>query len=557
MKRPKLIARRKFISLAAAGSSGLALGSPLLTRGLALSDGQNQPQVYAEATSSTKSPYTDLNLTSPPAARTDRSIAVLWNRSANGGAINYDVHLDGKFVATTQYTDFTFDDLSPGIEYEVSVRINGEGSTILQSDTLRVVTKQQPRIFEVTHYGAVGDGKTLNTNAIQATIAACGAGDLVRIPKGVFLSGAIYLKSDITLLVDEGAVLLGSADTKDYPLMQYRWEGREKTCYASLINTPAADGKRWQDITIMGTGTINANGSALRKVQLHEANGAPGRAVCIRNTDRVYLNGVTVRQSPAWCVHLIFCSDASVNGVSIHTKYDESGAKYVGISNGDGLDPDSCRNVFIFNSHIASQDDCIAVKSGRDAEGRAVGIPTENVRITHCRFTSGFGVAMGSEMAGGVRNVLVEDCVFENTFSIASVKAPRGRGNVIENITYRNCTLTNTSTEHHDSKWFRGAIYVDQLYGVDFPDPLAAKQKDEGTSVIRDLLFQNITLDTVGGNAIYLAGLPESPLENVRLDNVIATGEHGFIAYNVRELKMDRVAVEARNGSAMQFVNVR
>ena len=492
----------------------------------------------------------------PPAARTDRSVAVLWNRSAGSGATNYDVHLEGKFVATTPHTDFTFDDLAPGREYEVSVRSKNEGATALQSATLRVKTKQASRIFDVTQYGAVGDGKTLNTQAIQAAIAASGVGDLVRIPKGVFLSGAIFLKSDMTLLVDENAVLMGSADTKDYPLMQYRWEGREKTCYASLINTPAADGKRWRNIAIIGAGTINANGSALRKAELHEAKGAPGRAVCIRDTDGVYLRGVTVRQSPAWCVHLIYCADVSVNGVSIHTKYDESGAKYAAIVNGDGLDPDSCKNVFIFNSHIASEDDCIALKSGRDAEGRAVGIPTENVRISHCRFTSGFGVAMGSEMAGGLRNVLVEDCVFENTFSFASVKAPRGRGSVIENITYRNCTHTNSSQEHHDSKWFRGALYVDQFYGVDSPDPLVEKPKDEGTSIIRNLLFQNITLDTVGGNAIYLAGLPESPLVNVRLDNMTATGEHGFIAYNVRELKLDRVSVEARNGSAMRFVNV-
>lgn len=338
--------------------------------------------------------------------------------------------------------------------------------------------------------------------------------------------------------------------------MQYRWEGQERTCYASLINTPAAGGKRWKNITIMGSGTINANGAALRKAELHEAKGAPGHAVCIRDTDGVYLHGITVRQSPAWCVHLIYCADVSINAVGIHTKYDESGAKYAGIVNGDGLDPDSCRNVFIFNSHIASEDDCIALKSGRDAEGRAVGLPTENVRISNCRFTSGFGVAMGSEMAGGLRNVLVSDCVFENTFSFASVKAPRGRGSVIENITYRDCSHSNANEEHRDSKWFRGALYVDQFYGVDSPDLSLAKQKDQGTSIIRNLLFQNITLDAVGGTAIYLAGLPESPLKNVHLDNVTAIGEHGFIAYNARGLSLNHVSVEARKGVAMRFVNV-
>jgi len=152
---------------------------------------------------------------------------------------------------------------------------------------------------------------------------------------------------------------------------------------------------------------------------------------------------------------------------------------------------------------------------------------------------------------------LVEDCVFKDTFSIASVKAPRGRGSVIENITCRDCTHTNESAEHHDSKWFRGALYVDQFYGVDDANPLDEKPKDDGTSLIHDVLFENITLDTVSGNAIYLAGLPESPLEDIRLENVTATGEHGFFAYNVRGLSLDRVSVEARNGTSMRFVNVR
>jgi exo-poly-alpha-galacturonosidase len=550
LKQKSLIGRRTFISLAAAASPALALCSSSKASSLPA------PQTQPNETAAAESPLSGLQLICPLAARTSSSIAVLWNKLAGAGAQSYDVHLDGKLVANTKFTDFTLTNLSAGKTYEISLRAKGEGSALVPSHTIRVATKPQLQVVDITTYGALGDGKTLNTKFIQAAIQACGVGGVVRIPKGVFLSGALYLKSDMTLLVEEGAVLLGSPNTRDYPLMQYRWEGLEKKCYASLINTPEANGARWHDITIMGPGTINANGSLLRKAELAEAAGPPGRAVCIRDTDSVYLYGVTVRQSPAWCVHLIYCSDVSVNGVSIHTKYDELGAKYAGIQNGDGLDPDSCRDVFIFDTHIASQDDCIALKSGRDAEGRAVGIPTENVRISRCRFTSGFGVAVGSEMAGGVRNVLVEDCVFEDTFSIASIKAPRGRGNVLENITYRDCTLSNKSTEHRDSKWFRGALYVDQFYGEEAADPSVAKKKDEGTSVIRNVLFQNITLNTVGGNAIYLAGLPESCLDNIRLDRVNATGEHGFIAYNLRRLTLNHVSVEALEGKAMQFVNV-
>jgi polygalacturonase len=164
---------------------------------------------------------------------------------------------------------------------------------------------------------------------------------------------------------------------------------------------------------------------------------------------------------------------------------------------------------------------------------------------------------MGSEMSGGLRNVLVEDCVFQNTFSLASVKAIRGRGGVIENIAYRDCALTNKNPDIHDSRYFRGALYVDQFYGDARFDPQKPQPKDQTTPLIRNVLFQNIAVDTIGGNAIYLTGLPESPLEDIRFENVTAIGQHGFIAANVRGLLLDNVSVNARDGTAMRFVNVR
>jgi polygalacturonase len=504
-----------------------------------------------------KSEPAGLALMSPPAAQTADSIAVLWDKPAGVSVEGYDVYLGHTLMATTKNTDYTLQGLAAAQEYEVSVRARVEAGKPLQSNPVRIATKSQPTIFDVTTYGAAGDGKTLNTRAIQAAIDACSPGGIVWVPAGVFLCGAIFLKSEMTLHLAKDAMLLGSLDTKDYPLMKYRFEGRETNCYASLVNTPVASGARWRDIIINGPGTINANGSTLRKQEKAEAAGKLGRAVCIRDTDGVYLQGITVRQSPFWCVHLVYCTGVSVNGVSIHTRYDEAGKPYPGMVNGDGLDPDSCRDVFIFDCLIASQDDCISLKSGRDEEGRAVGIPTENVRISHCHFTHGFGVAMGSEMAGGLRNVLVEDCVFQDTFSLASVKAIRGRGNVIENITYRDCTLTNQNQEVHDSQYSRGALYVDQFYGAAKFDPHQARPKDESTPTIRNVLFQNIKLDTVAGNAIYLTGLPENPLENIRLENVTAVGKHGFIANNVNGLILNNVSVEARDGTAMRFDNVK
>ena len=491
---------------AATASAGLALTPSLLTADPG--ESFSQPAKSGSASgSSASSGSAGLALMSPPAAQTADSIAVLWDKPAGVSVEDYDVYLGSILVTTTKHADYTFQGLDAAREYEISVRARVAVGSPLKSDTVRIATNPRTQVFDITKFGAAGDGKTLNTRAIQAVIDACGAGGVVRVPAGVFLSGAIFLKSDMTLHLDEGAVLLGSPDPKDYPVMKYRSEGKEKPCYASLINTPDAKGTRWRNITIAGSGTINGNGTVLRQEEMSEKAAERGRVICIRDTDGLYLQGVTIRQSPFWCVHPIYCNGVTVNGVSIHTKYDEAGHPYPGMVNGDGLDPDSCRNVFIFNCHIASEDDCIALKSGRDAEGRAVGIPTENVRISHCLFTSGFGVAMGSEMSGGVKNVLVEDCVFQDTFSIGSVKAIRGRGSMVENITYSDCTLTNQNQKTQDSRWFRGALYVDQFYGDAKPDLSTAKPKDESTPLIRNVLFQNITLDTVGGNAI-LCSLP-------------------------------------------------
>lgn len=484
-----------------------------------------------------------VHLMAAPGSVMEDSVALLWDKAQD--AAEYEVIVDGKVWGRTVHTDLTIEGLESGRSYEMQVRGRTKGGEeILPCGPVAVAVKSKARIFDVTEYGAVGDGKTMNTRALQEAVDACCGGGKVVVPKGVFLTGALFLKSDMTLYLEEGAVLLGSPRTEDYPVMEYRWEGRERMCYASLINTMDTKGERLHDITIAGRGKIDANGEALRAAELAEGAGIKGRAAALRNVDRLYLKDITVKQSPAWCLHLIYCCDVSINHVKVFTKCDEDGRKYRDINNGDGIDPDSCRNVYIFNTMVASQDDCIAIKSGRDEDGRRVGIPTENVRITNCRFRSGFGVAVGSEMSGGVRNVLVQDCDFQDVYSVGSVKTPRGRGNVVENVVYEDCFFRNSSTEHHDCKWFRGAIYIDQFYSHDDVDEGAAEPVDEGTPLIRDITFRSIDLETVAGNAIYIVGLPEMPLQNICLENIRAKGRYGMKVANVNGLEMKNVTVE-------------
>jgi len=499
------------------------------------------------------------NLISPPAAQTDNSIAVLWQKPYNiSNVVGYRIYVNGEVAGTSQSTDYTITDLTSSQEYEIFVRaVLKSGELSAKSNKIRIKTKAKPEIFDITSFGAVADGRTMNTEAIQKAIDTCSYGGKVYVPKGVFLTGAIYLKSNMTLYIEEGGVLLGSPDTADYPLMKYRFEGLETTCYASLINTRNSNGERFENIIIEGPGKIDANGCALRKKEVSENGGKPGRAICIRNTDNLYLKDITVKQSPAWCVHFIYCNHVSINNIKVYTRQDEDGKRYMNICNGDGIDPDSSSDVYIFNSVIASQDDCIAIKSGRDAEGRMVGIPSENIRITNCTFKSGFGVAVGSEASGSVRNVFVQDCSFDNVYSVATIKASRGRGGVIKNVRYEDIIYQNHSLEFSDCRWFRGAINIDQFYSHEIFDVDKAEEMNDGTPVIQDIYFKNILLDTYAGNAIYLAGLPESHLKNIYFENVKATGKYGFKAYNVDGLYLTDVSVVSRQDEPFVFKNVK
>ncbi len=405
--------------------------------------------------------------------------------------------------------------------------------------------------LNILDFGADKNGITVSTKAMQKAIDQCPEGGRVYIPQGTYVSGALFLKSNMTFFIEQDAVIKGSGNTNDFPIKTYRWEGRETECYSSLINAGMDEGGV-RGLTIDGKGTIDANGVELFRKEMSERKGARGRAVCIRNSSEICIRNVTVRQSPAWCLHLINCTDVKIDGVKIYTKYDEHGRRYEDIFNGDGIDCDSCRNVFITNSLIASQDDCIAIKSGKDAEGRAAAMISENIHISNCRFESGFGVAVGSEMSGGVRNVTVRDCLFNNTFSIGSVKTCRGRGGVIEDILFENTELCNTDTEHSDCKWFRGGIYVDSYYSNDEISKELQPVSEE-TPVIRNVTFRNAKVHTCGGNAIYISGLPEMHCADITLENVSAVGKYGMKAYFTDRLKMKNVTVSADEGENYVF----
>jgi len=481
-----------------------------------------------------------------PASITSDSAVIFWGK-AHKTAL-YDIYLNGEKYASTDKTVYTLTTLSPDKNYTVKVKFKD-----LETNEINFRTKKEPKIYDVTSFGAVGDGKTDNTQAIQDAIDNCENGGVVYVGKGTFVTGAIYLKSDMTLKID--GKLFGTDDLTKYPIFQYRFEGREQMCYSSLINTSKTN-ERLKNIVLCGNGEINANANAVFKKEMEEKKAIRSRSVCLRNIDNLLIKDIKIQSSPAWCLHFIYCDGVTIDNVKVYTRKDENGNKYK-IFNGDGIDPDSSKNVYIVNSTIGSQDDCIAIKSGRDEEGRRVGIPSENIYIISCNFESGFGVAMGSEVSGGVKNVLVRDCKFTDTYSVGSVKSPRGRGNVIENIRYSNCTHINSSYDYTDCEWFRGAIYIDNFYShIEF-DPSEKREIDETTPSIRNICFEDISVKTVAGNAIYLAGLMESPLKNIYLKNIKAEGKYGLKAYNIQGFEFENLEVISNEDNNYYMNNVK
>lgn len=476
---------------------------------------------------------------------TETTIALIWKKQQFDEQAVFQVYCDGQIVETVKSTNCTLKRLQSGTTYHVKVEaVDLAGNLIAVIDEADVKTEEIRESVVITDFGAVGDGKTLNTQAIQSAIDACPKNGKVIVPEGKFLTGALHLKSDMTLCIKQDGVILGSSRLEDYPIYQYRFEGLETNCYASLINAGIRDKEEViENITIEGHGAIDASGSKLRQLERDERAGQPGRAICIRNAKNVYLKDITIKQSPAWCVHFIYSQEICCNHVMIYTRADENGNIYEGIANGDGIDIDSCRHVDIIHSVIATQDDCIAIKSGRNEEGRQIAKPTEHVHISDCLFKTGFGIAVGSEMSAGIRDVTVHDCVFQNTYSIMSIKAPRPRGGVIEDVLCEDCIHFNYDTIYEDCEWFRGAIYVDQFYS--YKDFNSDEKKPVGvaTPEIRNITFRNLEVDTVTGNAIYLVGLPEMPLKNITLDHVTAKGKNGIVIRNVEGLEQKNVSI--------------
>lgn len=389
-------------------------------------------------------------------------ITIWWDKEWDAAEeASYRIFCDKVMVGETKKTYFSMKGLQSETAYEICVE--QIGSVKKTVDKILVTTGKAKRRIDVTKspYNAVGDGKTLNTQALQRAFDECKEDECVYIPKGVFLSGALNMHSDMELYLEKGAVLQGTERVEDYlPKRLSRFEGIEMMCYSSLLNMGELDhtaGYNCKNVIIRGGGIISGGGQVLcdkiieteRELlkdflaenaeyvkSCENDKTIPGRArprlVNMSNCQNIVLANVTFQYGPAWNVHFIYSENILTYGCKIISQ---------GVWNGDGWNPDSSENCTIFDTEFYTHDDSIAIKSGKNPQGNIINRPTRNVHIFDCHGRN--GISIGSEMSGGVEDVYIWDCNFTVAYGGFSIKITNKRGGYVRNVKVKDSAFTN------------------------------------------------------------------------------------------------------------------
>ena len=475
--------------------------------------------------------------------------------------VEYRATLNGEIAQKTVKTHVSFCNLQADTEYAVAVeRVDGAGQTVecLYQATLR--TPKAKRRIDVTQppYNAVADGKTLNTVAIQKALDDCTENDCVYLPQGTFLSGALNMHSGSELYLERGAMLKGSEEVNDYaPKVKSRFEGIEGTCYRSLINIGELDrgaGYTTNNVTIRGEGTIFGGGAPLcnavmvaEKALLTESLGANeerilkrarGRLISINNAENVIISGLTLGYSAAWNVHFVYSKNVVTYGCKILSEKwtsEDGTLQMADVSNGDGWDPDSSEDCAIFNTYFCTRDDAIAVKSGKNPEGNQINRPTKNIHIFDC-FGYPRGIAIGSEVSGGISDIKIWDCNFFEDKMGLTVKTTRKRGGYIKDITVRNCNFASV------------------LVRSDYTSNDDGEGAEELTNV-ENILFENIKIKGAYPyldrsdkyyHTLYLYGFDEEEhyFNNIRIKNLELYGRADGEIQTIKIKNVKNVSIE-------------
>jgi len=422
-----------------------------------------------------------------------------------------------------------------------------------------------PRSFYANLYGARGDGKTLDTNAIQKAIdAAAAARGTVSLKPGVYLTGSLFLKSGVTLDVPEGVTLIGSEDLKDYPMLPTRIAGIEMTWPSALINV-----RDQQEVKIEGKGTIDGDGPIWWKSywDLRAAYAPRGlrwasdydcrrpRLLLIQNSSNVDLGGgIELKRSGFWTVQILYSHDVHVDGVTIRNNEGGKGPST------DGIDIDSSRNVLVEHADIDVNDDALCLKAGRDSDGLRVNRPTEDIVLRDSIIRHGAAaVTIGSETSGGFRNIEAYNLTaLSGVPSGVLFKSARTRGGFAENIRIHDLTLKGVAIPIHITmNWDPSYSYATLPAGMKDVPPYwitltTRVPEDKGLPHFRDVHIWNIKA-TGARKAFEVSAYPNATLDDFRLDHMdIEAATAGTIA-NAKNWTMFDNNIHTADGSKPVF----
>lgn len=380
---------------------------------------------------------------------TEDSLYLWWEKPLEKVDV-YSLYINERLLATTKKTHYTISSLHPESKYFVSIKYDDK----IVSLTLE--TKKSKKRIDITSapYFVKGDGKTVNTLAIQRALNDLDENTLLYFPKGEYLTGALRIKSNSHLYLEDGAIIQGSAKKEDYlPLIPSRFEGLERLCYSSLINIGEMDhnkGYETENVSIMGKGTISSGGKELawdiiesEKIKLKDylnenknlveecekLETIPGRIrprlINISNAKNVHISGLTLKNGASWMVHILYSDSVITDHCTFYSE---------GVWNGDGWDPDSSTNCILYCCSFHTEDDSVAIKSGKNPEGNIINRPSKHIRVFDCKSYSGHGIIIGSEISGGIEDIMFWDNDLTFSSNGYEIKSTWKRGGYVKDV---------------------------------------------------------------------------------------------------------------------------
>lgn len=459
---------------------------------------------------------------------TQNNLTLWWHKPqhAHADAI-YQVLVNGTQAAQVSKTHATLNGLQSETAYQVDVYLNGE----------RLVsgigtTGKAKRQLDVTKapYHAVGDGQTLNTQALQQAMDDCTAEEYVYLPAGVYKTGALRLHSHMEVYLEEGVVLQGTEEIEDYlPRIPSRFEGKEMLCYSSVLNLGYMDhttGFNCEDVLIHGHGVIASGGRTLAQKIIEDETelmkdelAAMGdkikecempwtiparvrpRLINMSNCKNVRISGLTLQNGASWNLHMIYSSGITTDHCTFRSE---------NVWNGDGWDPDSSEDCTLFGCQFFTGDDAVAIKSGKNPEGNVIARPTRRICVFDCHSAFGHGVTIGSEMSGGVEDVYVWDCDLGNAMYGIEIKGTKKRGGYVRNVHLQDCTVARVL--------MHAVGYNDDGEGADVP-PKFSDCSFENLQILGKSLNHERVVSEVPAIELQGFDVPGYEVENVTFTN--------------------------------------